>query len=261
MTNTNDTLQIDTPENVTFDYDVSGIGSRFLAALVDSLLLLLLQVIVLGTLFLLDSWLEIFTGIAGSWVTAIFSFLGFVFFWGYYIFFEIVWNGQTPGKRWVKLRVIRLDGTPVSAAEVVIRNLVRLIDFLPFAYAFGVTTMFVTDKSRRLGDLAAGTVVVHERLDSDLDVQADRGRALATVITQGEVPVGFPLERLAERDFHMLEDYMTRRHHLPNRDSLARHILASLYARFEVTAEPEPDRAADDVLAAIYQALKARRAI
>ena len=258
MTNTADTLQIDTPENVTFDYDVAGIGSRFLAALADTLLIFILQVIVIGTILLIAQ-LDLMNGKAASWAVAVFSLLAFVFFWGYYIFFEILWNGQTPGKRWVKLRVIRLDGTPVTAAEVVIRNLVRLIDLLPIAYAVGVVTMFLTDKSRRLGDLAAGTIVVHERSsDALMDARSTRQSALSTVVAYGAVPEGFPLERLTESDLQMIEDYLLRRYHLPNRLELARHILSSLYLRLGLPVDAVPAREADDVLAAIYKAVKSR---
>src|SRR5215510_11634669 len=87
----------------------------------------------------------------------------FVLFWGYYIFFEMLWNGQTPGKRWVGLRVIRTDGTPITLSESFIRNLTRLVDFLPAAYGIGIISMFLDKQSRRLGDLAAGTLVVHDR--------------------------------------------------------------------------------------------------
>ena len=166
-----DVLKIDTPENVTFSYEVSGIGSRFLAALVDTFLLGLLQGIVIGTVLLILSQLGSgnssnsstdFGSQAGWWIFGILAFVSFLFFWGYYIFFEIFWNGQTPGKRWIGLRVIRLDGTPVGVSEVVIRNLVRTLDLLPTAYGVGVITMFINSNSCRLGDLAAGTVVVHD---------------------------------------------------------------------------------------------------
>lgn len=258
MTNSGDTLQIDTPENVSFDYDVSGIGSRFLAALVDTLLILLLQAVAFGAA-LLFSQFDLDDTI-GPWVLAASSLLAFVFFWGYYIFFEILWNGQTPGKRWVKLRVIRLDGTPVSVVEVVVRNLVRLIDFMPFAYAFGVTAMFVTERSRRLGDLAAGTVVVHERPATDLlEGRSARQVALSTVTTRAELPDGFPIEKLSERDAQMLEDFILRRAQLPNRSELARHILSSLYARLGFSPASLPGYAdADEILTAIYKAVRSR---
>jgi len=258
MTNSSDTLQIDTPENVTFDYDVAGIGSRFLAALVDTLLILLLQVIVFGTLILLAGMDGLFSSDAPTWMVAILSLVAFVFFWGYYIFFEILWNGQSPGKRLVGLRVIRVDGTPVTAVEVVIRNLVRLIDLLPTAYGVGVVTMFVNDKSRRLGDLAAGTVVVHDRSVKTLGDLGAKRHSFETLQAQVPVPDGFPLERLKDRDLEILEEYLRRRSLLPNRSELAVQILNSLYVRLGITVPPSPGQA-DDVIIAIYKAVKVRK--
>jgi uncharacterized RDD family membrane protein YckC len=261
MTNINDTLQIDTPENVTFDYDVAGIGSRFLAALVDTLLLLLAEVILIGSLIWLASALDsiLFSkDVPVWWFLAIFGLVAFGFFWGYYIFFEIMWNGQTPGKRWVGIRVIRQDGTPVSAAEVVIRNLVRLIDFLPAAYGVGVVSMFVNQNSRRLGDLAAGTVVVHDRkvgAARELSAIGNRG-ALATVFTDVVVPADFPLERVTDQDLQIIEEFLIRRAQLANRSQLAHYIWSSLCARL---AEPEdkfPTTNPEGMLAAIYRAIK-----
>ena len=165
-----DYLHIDTPENVAFGYEVAGIGSRFLAALVDTLLIVILQVIVNVTLLLLvaaflDFRLDDLNGLPSgwAWVAAAFGLVAFAFLWGYYIFFELLWNGQSPGKRMVGLRVLRANGAPITLAESLIRNLVRLIDFLPMYYGVGVVTMFIDSKSRRLGDLAAGTLVVRER--------------------------------------------------------------------------------------------------
>jgi len=258
MTNSGDTLQIDTPENVSFDYDVSGIGSRFLAALIDTTLILILQGIVIGAIVLLLQ-LDAFSSEMSAWVIGGLGLISFVFFWGYYIFFEILWNGQTPGKRWVKLRVIRLDGTPVTVVEVVIRNLVRIIDFMPAVYAFGMVTMFITDKSRRLGDLAAGTVVIHERPATELfEGRNSRQTALTTLVAYGPVPENFPIERLTEREVQMIEDFLLRRAQLPNRSELARHLLSSLYTRLGLPVDSVSTRAADDVLAAIYKAARGR---
>jgi uncharacterized RDD family membrane protein YckC len=259
MTNSSDTLQIDTPENVTFDYDVAGIGSRFLSALVDTLLILLLQVIVFGTLILLAGMDGLFSSDAPTWMIAVLSLVAFVFFWGYYIFFEILWNGQTPGKRMVGLRVIRVDGMPVTAVEVVIRNLVRLIDLLPTAYGVGVITMFVNEKSRRLGDLAAGTVVVHDRSVTTLSELGRKSNPLETLQSHVPVPGGFPLERLNDRDIEILEGYLQRRYQLPNREELALQILNSLYTRVGLSTMPARTDLADEVLAAIYKAVKVRK--
>ena len=129
----NETLQIETPENVSFGYTLAGIGSRFMAAIVDTLAIIVLQMIVDAMIILIV--LNVGNGeLTSTWLVAIYSLLGFVFFWGYYIFFEMLWNGQSPGKRWVGIRVVRTDGMPITLAESLVRNLVRTIDLLPVAY-------------------------------------------------------------------------------------------------------------------------------
>ncbi len=267
MTNSFDTLKIDTPENVTFDYSVAGIGSRFLAALVDTFIIGLLQVIVFGTLLWVLSRMSGFSLLDSSgsssdakvlyWVFGILVLLSFVFYWGYYIFFEILWNGQTPGKRLVSLRVIRVDGTPVSASEVVIRNLVRTIDLLPVAYGVGVVTMFVTHNSRRLGDLSAGTVVVHEKKTSELqELTANRQRTLGAVTTNSTAPLSFPMDRLKTEDIQIIEEYLLRRGQLTNRQQLAGHILNTLLEKLGESTGEYPVQNSDDMLAAIYVAWK-----
>jgi uncharacterized RDD family membrane protein YckC len=172
---------IDTPENVTFGYEVAGIGSRFIAALIDSIILVTLLVglnivvlVALGTLAgndsSIDSSLEqIDEDWVGNFVIAIYALLNFAIWWGYYMLFEWLWHGQTIGKRAVHLRVVRTDGAPVSFVPVAVRNLVRVVDFLPVAYAVGVVTMFCNRQSRRLGDFAAGTLVVMDQGELTLD--------------------------------------------------------------------------------------------
>lgn len=268
MINTGDTLQIDTPENVTFDYDLAGIGSRFLAAVVDTLLLVLLQLIVIAVaigLIMSISQAEDLSVLTRSdnaaiWLFAVLSLVSFVFFWGYYIFFEIYWNGQTPGKRWVGLRVIRIDGTPVTPAEVVIRNLVRTLDLLPAAYGVGVVTMFINEKSRRLGDLAAGTVVVHERAPqalSELNPGLRKGgQALLIKGSLATLPPGLPLERLQPRDIEMIEEFLLRQAELTNSDQLASHILRALNTRLGLPPDANTSGKPDEMLAAIYNAVK-----
>jgi len=257
MTNLNDILKIDTPENVTFDYDVAGIGSRFLAALIDTVLIAVSQLLIIGTII----WIALFvfkiefsnTG-AFSWGLAIFSIISFLFLWGYYIFFEILWNGQTPGKRWVGLRVIRVDGTPITVSEAIIRNLVRVIDFMPVAYGVGVVTMFINSNSRRVGDLAAGTIVVHDRQVKELDYHpAAQLHMIDTLVSRNDVPEGFPFERVTQNELHLIEEFLTRRKDLSNRQPLAQHILTSIVTRLEIPQESVPYHRAEEILATIYK--------
>jgi uncharacterized RDD family membrane protein YckC len=234
-------LDIGTPENVTFGYEVAGIGSRFLAALVDTGLIVLLQLITYAVLFfLLRGWLasagpDLLPGESTTaWLIALFTLLAFGLLWGYYIFFEVTWNGSSPGKRWVSLRVIRSDGSPITLTEAIIRNLVRLIDFLPFYYALGVLTMFVDSRSRRLGDLAAGTLVVRDSGDVTLASLAENRVHSGYESRHGEA-IDLPVHRLQERDVRLAEELLRRYATLHQGDEPAQQVLQALYRRMEVS--------------------------
>ena len=256
---TDESLQIDTPENVTFDYHVAGIGSRFVAALVDTLLIVILQVLIIGTLSLIIFKSGLETDAMGPWLTAIFGLISFLFLWGYYIFFEMLWNGQSPGKRWLGLRVIRIDGTPISITESLIRNLVRIVDLLPTAYGFGVVTMFINSQSRRLGDLAAGTLVVHE--NAPISVQALGVMQVNASHTMSLKPVSaadFPVERLTSQEVHLIEEFLQRREEMQHRQQLALQILNRLYQHAGLALETVDRMEAEDKLIAILEAVRKR---
>jgi uncharacterized RDD family membrane protein YckC len=251
-----DTLNIDTPENVAFGYRVAGIGSRFLAALADTTIILLLQMIVLGAAALLLRAFDTLETL-GTWLTAIFSLLAFFLFWGYYTFFEMLWNGQSPGKRWVGLRVIRMDGTPVTLTESVIRNLVRIIDFMPMAYGIGVVTMFVNTQARRLGDLAAGSLVVHDQGQISIQsIAVQRAIAMPTVIPPLEAAL--PLDRLQPQDIELAEDYLQRRWQLANARGLGDQILRRLYVRMEASFPAGQASNPEELIAAILVGYRER---
>jgi uncharacterized RDD family membrane protein YckC len=229
MTLPEEMLNIDTPENVAFGYSVAGIGSRFLAALVDTTLIVLIELIVLGASAFALKQANLMSGL-DAWAAAIFGLVSFLLFWGYYIFFEMLWNGQSPGKRWAGLRVIRVDGTPVTLAESIIRNLVRIIDFMPFGYGIGIVTMFVNDQARRLGDMAAGSLVVHDGGEISIQSIAAHGH-LAIPADLPELTPGLPLERLQQQDIQMVEDFLARRLEFGNTSLLAGQILKRMYQR------------------------------
>ena len=259
MTLPEETLDIQTPENVAFGYQIAGIGSRFLASLLDTLIVGLLQIVILVVLTLVirafDS--SAFADQISAWVYAIFGLVAAIFYWGYYVFFEMLWNGQTPGKRWVGLRVIRSDGTPITLSEALIRNLARLVDFLPAAYGIGIVTMFIDKQSRRLGDLAAGTLVVQARAPITMqDLAVKRTvhlRPWANVSLEG-----FPVERLTNNDLSLIENFLLRRDQLTHRESLAIQILNTLHQRLDVPLPTLSKAEAEDMLAAILLAAQNR---
>ncbi|MBN1977042.1 MAG: RDD family protein [Anaerolineae bacterium] len=258
-------LSIDTPENVIFDYNVSGIGSRFLAALVDTLIIIILQIIVLLAAILamtpsinLASW----DSTVPAWVFAVLGLISFALLWGYYIFFEVLWNGQSPGKRWIGLRVIRTDGTPITFTESTIRNLVRLVDFLPAYYGIGVVTMFIDAQSRRLGDLAAGTLVVYDRPIVTLESLQAKPKWSEKTQTPTTTDIDLPIERLTDRDIQMVEDFLDRQYEFaksPNtRAAVAHRIAQALLRRMEVDAEQTGVRTTEELILAVVQLYRNR---
>ncbi len=249
-----ETFDIQTPENVAFGYQVAGIGSRFLATLLDTLLILLLQIVVILVFVLVLSAFDLLGQTIAAWVYAVLGIVGFVFFWGYYIFFEMLWNGQTPGKRWVGLRVIRTDGTPITLSESFIRNLTRLVDFLPAMYGIGIISMFLDKQSRRLGDLAAGTLVVHDRAPISIQSLSARRSAIAVQGHKLASLEGLPLERITNDDLALIEDFLLRREQLTHREALANQILNTLHARLGLPLPSISRIEAEDMLLTILQA-------
>jgi uncharacterized RDD family membrane protein YckC len=146
-----DRLRIATPEGISVDLVLAGVGSRFAATLID----LTFKVILSALVWLGASQL-------GDLGIALLSILGFAVYFGYDVAFEVLADGQTPGKRWSGLRVLRDDGRPVDLLSSAIRNVVRLVDGLPLSYLPAMFFILVTERNQRLGDLAASTIVVRE---------------------------------------------------------------------------------------------------
>ncbi len=274
MNQSEENLFVDTPENITFGYEIAGIGSRFLAALVDTTIILLLQILVNMVLIMvlakgadLKGMLSSgdFLTSSASWVIALMGLISFFFFWGYYIFFEMLWNGQSPGKSLAKLRVIRADGTPITLTESIVRNLVRLIDFLPIYYGIGVVSMFINNQSRRLGDLAAGTLVIRESAEKltlkslgvvDLHLPASSNNAAPTLDAASQK---YALERLTQQDIQMIESFLARREGLNNRKALARQLADSVLSRMGIAEAERQTSGVEDTLVDILQAYRAKQ--
>jgi uncharacterized RDD family membrane protein YckC len=157
-------LTIDTPEQTALEYPIAGLGSRFLAILADSAIQFVLAFFVMIGGGILTLGLNVFGQLGPQWIAAIVVFLFFLLYSGYFALFEIFWNGQTPGKRYAQLRVIKDDGRPIGAYEAIVRNALRIVDAMPaMIYGVGLVSIFLSRQSKRLGDFVAGTVVVHEK--------------------------------------------------------------------------------------------------
>jgi uncharacterized RDD family membrane protein YckC len=238
---TPDQLTIDTPEQIPLEFALAGVGSRFLALAIDTAFqvsgFLALGLVALG-LSLVPS---LVAADVRTWGLALLLLGAFVVYYGYFGIFEAVWNGQTPGKRIIGLRVIATSGRPITVYEAILRNVVRIADQLPGVYAIGILSMFLTSKHQRLGDLAAATVVVHERPieihDVGMDTRTVRARYGAPGLAAGEIAV--------------IEAFLRRRSDLidPRRARTAATLAARIRSRLHVTATDDDERFLEDVVA------------
>ena len=156
--------ELELPEEIDLQLEVANVGSRTLAILIDLALcgMVLFVVYSLTLLLARDTTGDLVTRFSGHAMTTLLLLLIFGFQWGYFNLFEWIWNGQTPGKRLLHLRVIKVDGTPVSWIDVLLRNLSRPIDTFGPMGLIGLLMIFVSRKAQRLGDLMARTLVIHE---------------------------------------------------------------------------------------------------
>ena len=196
-------LTIETPEQTSLEFAVAGLGSRFLALALDTLIQIAIGTIVIFATALLFRALPGSLSLARIWIGAVALAFFFLIYYGYFIFFEAVWNGQTVGKRAVHIRVIKDDGRNIQTIDSVGRNLLRIVDQLPFLYAIGIVSVLLSRKSQRLGDLVAGTVVVHERALEDIK----------PIWQLAPVPEGvrYGSERLTPEDLTLVETFLNRR--------------------------------------------------
>jgi uncharacterized RDD family membrane protein YckC len=229
-----------TPENVELRYDVAGVGSRLFAASLDY------TFIAIGYAILFFAATFVLAGITrlvslnndlrelSEWVAfgyvAVNVLLAFVAFWGYFIAFELLWNGQSPGKRILGLRTVRQGGLPISATASLVRNLLRAIDVLLLV---GVVVMLFDRSSRRLGDLAAGTLVVREprAVSRDAFETVDMPRISDERIEALPNP-----SRLTMAHYTLIRDYFARQQRLPGRraELLAAHVADDIARVLEV---------------------------
>ena len=225
-------LIIDTPEQIALELPLANIGSRFLAIAFDTIL----QALAVGAIVsvaLVVRFLTSFVEPIGNWVMAVMTLALFAIYAAYFAFFESVWNGQTPGKRLVGLRVIDSSGRPISVYAALVRNILRIVDSIPGIYAVAIITALVTKRNQRLGDLAAGTLVIRERAD-----------ALAPSAPAEAASARHGAHRLTTADIVVIEGFLRRRVELDSWVRLlsARQIAARMAAKLELGPIDDEER-------------------
>jgi uncharacterized RDD family membrane protein YckC len=232
-----DTRTIATPEGVELHMRLGGVGSRFAAGMIDFT--------IKGAIVLV---IALIFGISVGGVPAlVVSAAGLLFAMVFFdILFEVRAGGRTPGKRTLGLRVVMADGRPVGLRASAVRNVMRLIEGLPLSYVPAIVSILLTRSNQRLGDLAAGTVVMHEA----------RARAPAAAEPARPVPAyteGWDVSAITPQELAAVRDFLRRRHEFTPqaRGALAESLAAALQGRVAgVRAEMPPERFLEDLAAA-----------
>lgn len=246
---------ISTPENVDLHLELAGLGNRALACLLDTVTTWLL----IGLVMLLTWIIVVVIGlspipanlkaIVSGFVLMIGVFFAFIVInFGYYIYFEALWQGQTPGKRIAKIRVIDQNGQPVSVSAVIIRNLIRIFD--EGIMLIGLLPMLIDKHERRFGDLLAGTVVIRERLPQ-------LGAEMITLNSNLPQEISFDTGKLSPKEYEILLSFLRRRDKLAktHRPLIARKLAEHFREKLR---ESQSGLSEEQFLEAIYKAYQSR---
>lgn len=235
-------LTIDTPEQIALELPLAGVGSRFLALAIDTII----QALAFAALIVAGAGLLRAIGriseSTGLWGCALLLLAAFALYYGYFLLFEALDNGRTPGKRLVGLRVIGDDGRPLTVQQAIVRNLVRIVDSLPGVYGIGIASALLSPRAQRLGDLAAGTVVVRESRMPVAGVAT--GLAPATGVRLGAA-------RLSDDEIRVVETFLQRREGMDAdvRARAAEAIAARVRHRLGLTADGDNEELLERILA------------
>lgn len=235
-----DRVSIPTPEGVEVELTLAGIGSRFIAALIDHLIKL---AIIIALIIALSFGGGALAGAEPSsdagWIAvAILFIVVFLVLTAYDIAFETLASGQTPGKRWTGLRVVKVGGSPVGFMASSIRNLLRFVDYIPGSYGVGMICVLVTRLNQRLGDMAAGTVVVRERKS----VEPQPGMPVAAPPPSAEMAdhlSTWDVSSVTAQDLITVRRFLDRRHYLT--PSARAHLAAELAGKLRPKVAGAPD--------------------
>ncbi|MFH0900581.1 MAG: RDD family protein [Pseudomonadota bacterium] len=238
---------IETPEQIAVDLPLAGIGSRALAYIVD-ILIQAIPIVVAAVAAVAVFELELGglvqtdaesgePGISLMFVVVI-SAVTFAVNFGYFVLFEMTWAGQSPGKRALGIRVVRDGGYPLDATSALVRNLLRVVDFLPGFYLAGMLVLFFGGHGKRVGDYAAGTAVIKERKLEDVVVDL---RPLASSGSSGSITA-------EERE--LVVQFLSRRMQLEGaaRDRLAHELARRLAAKQGKPAPVMPEVFLEELL-------------
>ncbi len=227
-----DLLTIQTPEGVPIDLLLAGYGSRFIAAFIDGLL----KLIVIGAAALVA------LAVGSQLALAVLAVIAFAITVGYDILFEVLAGGRTPAKRWSGLRVVQTDGRPVTLSVSAVRNLIRILDGPATGYSLGTIAVLATRRNQRIGDLAAGTVVVRERVTTPSSTAPAPGAATGHDSEREQTHGAWDVTGVTTEELIAVRTFLARRDELEGkaRNRLALQLAGGLRERVPGAAPTLP---------------------
>lgn len=241
-------ITIRTPEQVEIELKLAGVGSRFVGIAIDTLIQFVLLLIVWLSVFVTQPSLtsKNFLDFIRSGFAALLIVLTFLITFGYFIFFETIWSGQTPGKKFAKIKVLKDNGEPVSFIDVLIRNIFRIVDFLPFYYMIGIISILASNKAKRIGDIAAKTVVVLLKEESAHPLFLE-------VNVEGANFVDVSL--LGEEEYNLARNFLIRRKNIKgeHRGRVAKKVAKVLYKKMGINNIDMGDEEFIEAIVSEYQ--------
>jgi uncharacterized RDD family membrane protein YckC len=245
-----------TPEHVSLRFNLAGLGSRGTALIIDWVFLSLIFAILIFTLGKITEGQFTYFEEASGYMVAAMIIIPFVLWWGYFAFFEFFAAGRTPGKLILGIRVVQENGQSITFLSAAIRNLLRVIDMLPALYLLGMVMIFVHKKHKRIGDIAAGTIVIYERKSKR------KNRIVKEIekrgIDKNKIEIDeWSKKKIGEKEWKLLKTYMERRTKLPKneKEEMTKKVSEVLFTILNVD-EAQTIEETENKLMALYLVLK-----
>ena len=248
-----DRITIDTPEQITLEFPLAGVGSRFMAIALDTVIQFIIYLAGIFALVGLErfspSFPLWFRWIPVSWAPALVILMFFCIYWGYFAFFEVIWKGKTPGKRLAGIRAIKETGRALNVYEVIGRNLMRAVDAFPGLYLVGIVSVMISRQNQRLGDLLVGSIVVHDKAPEQVRIDWSATSANGTEALP-------ELNKISSEELILIETYLQRRDSfdLATRDATAYKIASRITAKTGI--QRDTSQSLDEFLERIAKQLR-----
>lgn len=243
---TREYLEIRTPENLVIEYELAGIGSRTIAMSIDTMIQLLIMLILVILFSRVDY--KYTASVSSNWIIAGNILLIFLNYWGYFVIFEMLMKGRTPGKKIAGLRTIRENGQPITFMNSFIRNLFRVID-----YVVGIFFIIFSKRYKRIGDYAAGTVVIKEMKLKKKSKKSARNFTIEQISNKINDSNYVNYIRITNKEYTVLKKFLARKKKMTKDSRVAMTKNLAQYFRNKVQDETLRKMNDEDFIQYVYE--------